>query len=266
MSHIPKPRISVVTPSYNQSRFLDETLRSVLQQGYSNLEFIVIDGGSTDESVEIIKRYESHLHYWVSERDGGQSQAINKGFARCTGEIMTWLNSDDCLCPGALERVAAYFMTHPGVGAVIGDQEVVDADGRLVDVKKAVPVNYWLALHSACAVPQPATMFRRTAWLEVGPVDESLRYQMDFDFFLRMLKAGVRFGTIHQPIARFRLHADSKTVSSYDSLVSERTPLQDWRMRQLKHVARGALYLSRLVRRGSFAVYRNSRARQRAIR
>lgn len=274
------PRITVVTPSYNQGQFLEETLRSVLDQNYPNLELIVIDGGSTDNSVEIIRRYAPRLAYWVSERDKGQSEAINKGFARATGDILTWLNSDDCLCPGSLVAVAEFFQQHPEFGAVIGDQEVIDGAGRQVDFKKSVPVGFWLAFHSACAIPQPATIFTRQALAAAGPIDESIRYQMDYDFFLRMLHAGVRFSTLQVPIAKFRLHGDSKTVSKYDTLVwdsnrriqnrflgwsSPRTAWQERRMRGLKHLARTWLYLSRAVRRGSFALFRNTRARQQAM-
>lgn len=279
MTGQPLPMITVVTPSYNQGQFIEETLVSVVTQQYPALEYIVVDGGSTDGSVDTIKRYADQLAWWVSEPDRGQSHAINKGFAKATGEILTWLNSDDVLCPGALHRVAAFFQAHPWAGAVVGDQPVIDATGRELDVKKSVPINYWLALHSMCGVPQPATFFTRRA-LECagGLVDESLSYQMDAMLFLRMLKGGVRFGTIRHPIARFRLHGDSKTVSEYDRrvgaanrVIQERlsgspqdSELARLRWRAARFVARGVLYAERLALRGSVVPFRGTRARRAA--
>src|SRR5512134_129792 len=126
------PKISIVTPSFNQGKYLERTIRSVIEQDYPNLEYIIIDGGSTDESVEIIRKYEKHLAYWVSEPDRGQSHAINKGFDRATGEIFGWLNSDDWYVPGALKAVAEAFAANPEAGAVVGAGEMVDEEGKLV--------------------------------------------------------------------------------------------------------------------------------------
>jgi glycosyltransferase involved in cell wall biosynthesis len=209
------PRITVVTPSYNQGHFLEQTIQSALSQDYPNLEYLVIDGGSTDNSVEIITKYADRISYWASEKDKGQSDAINKGFRRATGDVLAWLNSDDLYCPGALARVAQFFQEHPECGAVIGDQESIDKDGRVIDLKKAVPVTFRRILYSACAVPQPSTFFTRRAWEITGDVDTALHYVLDYDYFLRMQARGIRFGLIKSPLARFRLHADSKTVSEY---------------------------------------------------
>ncbi|MCR4432278.1 MAG: glycosyltransferase [Tepidanaerobacteraceae bacterium] len=213
------PKVSIVTPSYNQGQFLEETILSVLNQNYPNLEYIIIDGGSTDNSVEIIKKYADRLEYWVSEPDRGQSDAINKGFHRASGEILHWLNSDDVLVPGALQNVAEYFLKHPEIGCVIGDIEMIDENSNLLFQRKAIPFHFRTALYGACSVPQPSTLFRREAWLKTGDLDVSLQYQMDFEYFLRMAKAGVKFGLLRKPVARFRLHASSKTISEYDNLV-----------------------------------------------
>ncbi|NVO00781.1 MAG: glycosyltransferase, partial [Geobacteraceae bacterium] len=141
------PKITIVTPSYNQGRFLEKTILSVLDQGYPNLEYIVIDGGSTDESVEIIKKYADRLTYWVSEPDRGQSHAINKGFERATGEIFGWLNSDDWYHPGALQAVAEAFAANPDVGAVVGAGEMVDEEGKQLIYKSTTKVDLDFLYH-----------------------------------------------------------------------------------------------------------------------
>lgn len=222
------PKISIVTPSYSQGNFLEQTIQSVLNQDYPNLEYIVIDGGSTDNSVDIIKKYENKIAYWVSEKDKGQSGAINKGFQHATGDILHWLNSDDLLVPGALFSIADFFSTHPEVDCVIGDLEVIDAQGRVLFMKKAIPFHYSSALYTAALVPQPSTFFTRKAWQKTGALDVSLQYTMDFDFFLRMAQQGIKFDILKKPAAKFRLHKDSKTVSGYTKHVwSENRKIQE---------------------------------------
>lgn len=272
------PRISVVTPSYNQGQFLEQTIQSVLGQNYPNLEYMVVDGGSKDNSVEVIKRYEHRLAWWASEKDEGQSDAINKGFRRSTGDILAWLNSDDLYCPGALARVAQFFHDHPECDAVIGDQESIDKQGRVVDLKKVVPVTFRRTLYSACAVPQPSTFITRKAWELTGDVDATLQYQMDFEYFLRMQAKGVRFGLIKEALARFRLHGDSKTVSQYDNLVwAANRKIQDDYFRVplrgapretyrqcMKWAYRLELYLLRMMTRGVVVPFQSTRARKQA--
>ncbi|PQP33249.1 glycosyltransferase [Desulfobacteraceae bacterium SEEP-SAG10] len=215
------PRVSIVTPSFNQGRFLEETIISVLDQGYPNLEYIIIDGGSSDNSVSIIKKYEYHLSYWVSENDRGQTHAINKGFNKCTGDILHWLNSDDVLLPCSLDLVAEFFEQHPDIDCLIGDLEVINSKGQSLTLKKAIPFDFKTALYTSCLVPQPSTFFTRRAWEKTGYLDISLHYQMDFEYFLRMAKAGIKFGLLNKPLAKFRLHEDSKTVSEYNDLFFE---------------------------------------------
>ncbi|HWQ12466.1 MAG TPA: glycosyltransferase family 2 protein [Roseiflexaceae bacterium] len=209
----PWPRITVVTPSFNQAQFLEETIRSVLLQGYPNLEYMVIDGGSTDGSAAIIERYAPWLSFWVSERDRGQAHAINKGFDRATGDLVGWINSDDLLLPGALARVAAAHHTAPDA-LILGDVNEIDERGQLrchyrqANVSFATLFRTW---ERACIWSQPGTFVPLALHRAVGPLDERLRFVFDLDWMLRLLLcAPVRY--LHVPIASFRLHGGSKTV------------------------------------------------------
>jgi len=206
----PWPKISIVTPSYNQGRFIEETIRSVLLQGYPNLEYIVIDGGSTDSSVEIIKKYEEWLTYWVSEPDRGQSEAINKGFGKASGEIYTWLNSDDYLLGNALESIAKAYQASPGAGAWCGGCLLVDAKGKKLRV-------HWPNRGDADGIAdwshnyfvQPACFFSEKGWQECGPLDEGLHFAMDFDLWLKMAKL-TAFEKVPSILAAAHIHRDSK--------------------------------------------------------
>lgn len=274
------PKISIVTPSYNQGQFLEETILCVLNQDYPNLEYMIIDGGSTDNSVEIIKKYEDRLAYWVSEPDKGQSEAINKGFHRATGEIFHWLNSDDVLVPGALQVVAEYFLEHPHIGCVIGDIETIDENSRFLFLRKAIPFHFRTALYGAYSVPQPSTLFTKEAWLKTGDVDVSLQYQMDSEYFLRMAKAGVKFDLLRKPVARFRLHTGSKTVSEYNNLVWDadritiqsrfmpfqvkRNGLLGFYMKSMKWMYRTRAFLVRALTRGDSVPFKMARLRGKA--
>ncbi len=205
-----RPLISIVTPSFNQAQYLETTMRSVLLQGYPCLEYIVIDGGSTDGSVDIIKRYEPWLTSWVSEKDNGQAHAINKGFERARGEILAWLNSDDQYGPKALLRMVGIFLENPEVDLVYGDCAMIDSRGRVVDYIEGRPG----ALPDLLArdfIPQPSTFFRRRAWEAVGGLNASLRFILDFDLWIRMMLKGVRSLYIPVPLSRFRSHGVSKS-------------------------------------------------------
>lgn len=206
------PRITVVTPSYNQAEFLERTILSVLSQGYPNLEYIVIDGGSTDGSVEIIEKYADRLDYWVSEPDRGQSHAINKGLARSTGEVLAWLNSDDTYEPGALLAIGSYFREHPGVDVVYGDANLINTEDEFIRPIFGVPFNARAFLHGGINLHQASTFWRCELFSRTGMLNEELHYGMDYELWFRFLKAGGRFEHIPKTFANFRRHSSSKSV------------------------------------------------------
>ena len=208
MNHLPK--ISIVTPSFNQGEFLEQTIQSVLLQNYENLEYIIIDGGSTDNSVEIIKKYEKHLAYWISEKDKGQAHAINKGFARCTGEIMAWLNSDDLYAPGALQCVAEFFSAHQKYECAVGYDAFINADLEIIGYPEVTIPTFHSMLYARHVIPQDATFLRRSLFEKVGPLNENLYYTMDYEFWLRMAEQA-RFEVIPYVLSCFRVHRKQKT-------------------------------------------------------
>lgn len=210
------PKFTVVTPTYNQGQFIEKTIDSVLSQGYPNLEFIIIDGGSKDNTVEIIKKYEGHLAYWVSEPDRGQSHALNKGLNRATGDILTWLNSDDWYLPGVLMTIAQTFQTHPSAGMVVGAGKIVDELGRTIHDIPAPPeicldsLFRWL---EGGNFSQPSSAFSKKAWEAVGQIDENIHIAMDVDLWIRIAKAGFNFVTTSDLLSITLSHPDAKTTA-----------------------------------------------------
>jgi glycosyltransferase involved in cell wall biosynthesis len=199
-----------VTPSYNQGRYLEETVKSVLDQGYPDLEYIIIDGGSRDTTLEVIGRYEPHLAYWTSEKDRGQSDAINKGLRRATGEIVTWLNSDDLYLPNALQRVAAHFEKTDAM-LVHGKTELF-GNGFDGIVKGADSDDLEFRYLSGMPFPQPSSFFKRRVLLEQGYLDESLHYGMDYDLLAR-IALNYRIKKVEDVFSKYRLHEESKSVA-----------------------------------------------------
>ncbi len=224
------PLVSMVTPSYNQGIFLEQTIRSVLEQDYPNIEYLVIDGGSTDESVAIIQRHASQIAYWESQPDRGQAHAINKGLQRARGEILGWLNSDDVLFPGTVSRVVEQFSRHPDVGVVYGHLERIDATGRLVPTpilpKDRVEFGPAYVI-GECVVNQPGSFWRRSIMDEVGLLDEHLAYALDYEYWIRMALTGVRFKRLPETVALFRLSAGSKTVGQTAAMAEEQLRVLD---------------------------------------
>jgi glycosyltransferase involved in cell wall biosynthesis len=216
----PWPRVSIVVPSYNQSAYIEETLRSILLQGYPNLEAIVVDGGSTDGSVEIIRRYERWLGFWVSEPDRGQTHAINKGWARATGDILAYINTDDYYAPGAVAVAAAAFHENPGAGMVYGSAIVVDESGSKLRVWQAQAFDLGLMLTGGNIVPQPAAFFAAEALRSIGYVDERWQMIMDYELCIRL---GLGFPAVCLPrsLAWFRDHAQSKTRTRFENTAGE---------------------------------------------
>jgi len=214
------PKLSIITPSFNQGQFLEETILSVLNQGYPNLEYIIIDGGSSDNSVDIIRRYDSQLAYWVSEKDRGQVDAINKGFVMATGEIAGFINSDDVYLPGTFAAVAARFEDDPKCDWVCGDT-IMFGDGFQTElIRSVVPRSAAQCLSWAYKAPQPGHFWKLTLIHEFG-FDENWAYDFDHDLYVRMLLAGHRCEYIPLPFAAYRLHTASKTVAENDRQIAE---------------------------------------------
>jgi len=207
------PLVSIVTPSYNQKRFLEETIQSVLSQDYQPLEYIIVDGGSNDGSLEVIQRYADRLAWWGSEPDRGQTDAINKGFARARGEVLAWLNSDDTYLPNAISEAAAYLQEHPEAGMVYGDANLVDEGGALIGKFPARQTDYQRLRRGYVHIPQQTAFFRAELWRQVGPLDPSFYFAMDYDLWVRL----ARISALHytpRTWANFRLHGGGKSVVS----------------------------------------------------
>jgi glycosyltransferase involved in cell wall biosynthesis len=204
--------ISVVTPSYNQGRFIDRTIRSVLEQGVPSLEYVVFDGGSTDDTLDVLRTYDGRVR-WSSAPDKGQSDAVNKGIRATHGDIVGWLNSDDIYYPGALSEVLQYFDEHPDVDVVYGMSNHIDAQDAVIEPYPTEPWNFE-RLKETCFISQPATFFRRSAVERWGVIDQRLQYCMDYEFWLRLGLAGANFAYLPRLLAATRIHEATKTNAS----------------------------------------------------
>jgi glycosyltransferase involved in cell wall biosynthesis len=204
------PKISIVTPSYNQGQFLEETIRSVLLQNYPNLEYVIMDGGSADNSVEIIKKYEKHLSYWISEKDKGQTDAIQRAFEKATGEIIGWINSDDYFMPNALSTVAKEFSKQPDIELLIGGYLVIRASGKKICKYYSFPQSFESLLCAGQLFGQMASFWKRDVFFSVGGLDCTLRFCFDYDLFLRLILKKNPHG-INKILAAYRLHQSSKS-------------------------------------------------------
>ena len=237
---MPWPKITVVTPSYQQARFLEDTLRSVIRQGYPNLEHIVMDGGSLDGSAEIIERYADKLEYWTSQPDNGHTDALIKGFARSTGDIMCWLNSDDLWEPWTLKDVADFFRHHSDARVVYGDAMWIDIEGRPMKPKREHPFNEFIWLYDHNFIPQPSTFWRRDLYEEVGGLDPNFRISMDADLWIRFAQV-TKIHHVKRPWSRMRFYPEQKMQKLRrdgdveDTAIRRRylTDERSWRRRKL---------------------------------
>ena len=228
------PLVSIVTPSFNHARFIEATMQSVLTQDYPRIEYMIVDGGSNDGTVDVIKKYEiesssllldsrqldvgSQKHsiaWWVSEKDKGQTDAINKGFAKATGEILAWLNSDDTYEPGAVSAAVKYLQENPDVGMVYGDCNFINEHGDVIGKFNAAQTDYRLLRQGYVHIPQQTMFFRRELWEQVGPLDPSFYFAMDYDLWTRIAsRSDIKF--VPQTWANFRLHTSGKTIIADD--------------------------------------------------
>lgn len=209
----PWPKVSIVTPSYNQGQFLEETIRSILLQGYPNLEYCIMDGGSTDESREIIQKYESWIDFWVSEPDKGQTDALNKGFKRTTGDIAAWLNSDDVYTKGSMIKAVDQLMRHPDVVMVYGECQYIDEFGKPIFRPTYRPKKCdYSRLLEGCFIAQPSVYFKKKALEQVGYINASLQYSFDYDLWLSIARS-FKIQYVKSTLSKFRIHSHSKTGS-----------------------------------------------------
>jgi len=235
------PLVSIITPSFNQARYLEATIQSVLSQDYPRIEYMIVDGGSKDESVDIIKRYaktlesdsssysqgmlseyqeqapviQNKINWWVSEKDKGQTDAINKGFARAKGDILAWINSDDTYEPGAVSAAVKVLQEHPEIGMVYGDCNFINESGRVIGKFNSAQTNYRLLRQGYAHIPQQTMFFRADLWKQVGPLDPSFYFAMDYDLWTRIAaRAEIKY--VPQTWASFRLHTSGKTILADD--------------------------------------------------
>ena len=226
MTNQPALRVSIVTPSYNQARFLEQTMRSVLDSAYPALEYFVMDGGSTDASVEIIKKYEQRLAGWVSEKDKGQADAINKGLRQATGAIVAWLNSDDYYLPGAIQRAVRAFEENPQAGLVYGNVLSVDADSQPFNLQVFQPFDL-LDLMSFRIISQPAVFIRQSVLMQAGLLDPSFHCLLDHHLWLRMLRLAPSV-YLPETLAAARYHPEAKNLARTADFGREAFRVVEW--------------------------------------
>jgi glycosyltransferase involved in cell wall biosynthesis len=209
------PKVSIITPSYNQGQFLEASILSVLEQDYPNIEYIIVDGGSKDGSVDVIRKYQNRLAWWVSEKDKGHADALNKGFSHATGEILAWLNSDDIYYPGAISEAVSVLMGHPQVGMVYGDADLIDDAGAPAGQFSSKQTSYRQMLRGSVHIPQATTFFRAGIWRQVGPLDLTLFYSFDYDLWVKIAKISEVL-YVPKRWAKFRIHEAGKTIVNDD--------------------------------------------------
>lgn len=215
-----KPLVTIITPSYNQGNFIKETIESVLNQTYENIQYIIVDGNSTDKSIEIINEYRDRIDTILVEKDSGQTNAINKGLKLAKGELVTWLCSDDLYENTAIEDMVNTFLHHEmNIDVVYGDSFYIGVDSRIkYGIAKASQISYKTVIKSGEMFPQPSSLIKLSSLLEIGLLDESLNCAMDFDFIAKFVTRGKKFIYLEKILSYYRLHPASKTVNYYTGI------------------------------------------------
>ncbi|OGU35640.1 MAG: hypothetical protein A2068_13840 [Ignavibacteria bacterium GWB2_35_6b] len=215
-------KYSIITPSYNQAEFLERTILSILNQNYGNLELIIIDGGSSDGSVDIIKKYHDKIAYWVSETDRGQSHAFNKGLEIATGDIIGWLNSDDVYYAGTIIQSAEIFESKHDADIIFANYDFIDENDNLIKHRKEILFNYNIYLWTKdCYHANCAGFYRKRCFDIAGGLSENLHYSMDYELYLRFSKHGFKFHQVHNLWGAYRMHSLSKSVASFHNMPIE---------------------------------------------
>lgn len=250
------PLISIVTPSYNQGQFIERTIQSVISQDYPRLQYLVMDGGSTDETVKILKKYSSVLS-WVSQKDGGQTDAINQGMLQAKGDILAYLNSDDVYLPGTLKKVGRFFVSHPRVNFAYSHGKLINADDELMGFYNDSAMDYQ-KLWGGCGISQPTTFWRRKVYETIGPFNPSYHFTMDYEYWVRVSQQYALHYLPQEVWAAARIHEAAKTVSQSQKLFSDAIRMQkeqyglvhhDWIFTYvdgLVHDAKNASFLSEI--------------------
>ncbi|MCB0164760.1 MAG: glycosyltransferase [Anaerolineae bacterium] len=246
------PKISIITPSFNQADYIAETIDSVRAQNYPYLEHMVIDGGSTDGTLAILQQYDGLD--WVSEPDNGQADAINKGFKKSTGDIAAWLNSDDIYLPGALQHVADFFSRHPQIDIIYGDYHLIDQTGNVLLRKQEIPFDYNILLYGLDYISQPTTFFRCSVFERSGYLDDSLHYGLDWEYWLRLANDGCQFAHLPIDLAATRWHVDAKTLVAPPAMYAEHEAIRAkyWNKPRFKSPRWHKLYTAWLNKRYRF--------------
>ena len=215
------PKISVITPSFNQGHFIEQTILSVISQQYPHMEFLILDGGSTDNTVEIIRKYEKHITYWHSKKDNGQASAINEGFNRATGSILCWINSDDMYLPGIFARIAVHFIQETVPKIVFGNCIHFSDESGKVRGSSVTRAHERLDLSLCDYIIQPSSFFNRSAWTLTGQLNEAMSFAFDWDWFIRAKRAGVELLPLAEYLSIYRIHQQHKSGSGGDKRIEE---------------------------------------------
>ncbi|SHJ76228.1 Glycosyl transferase family 2 [Arenibacter nanhaiticus] len=213
------PKISIITVSYNQGQFIEDNIKSVLDQNYPNIEHIIIDAGSTDNTIDVLKKYDKHLN-WVSEPDKGQSDGLNKGFKKATGKIIGWFNSDDRIAPGALHKVAEFFINKPDEIGIVGNQVIIDEHGHRLKTIESKAYSSDFLLNHAKGITQNSMFFKREVLDKIGYLNEDIHYAMDHDLFIRIAKLKT-IPYLDESLGEFRIQANAKTAQGSCNFAKE---------------------------------------------